>query len=181
MFSICVATSAADRSALSVCRGGAVAVTSICSEITPASIVSSPSASLSLAFKTIPGLSSLLNPGASILIVYVPGGTCGKTNRPDSSDLVEYVKFCCCSFAVTTTFGNTACCASTTLPAIEPLVVCANPTLHNITSETSIVVILDVVSLCIDVPPFREIPDSIQLPRSKDLPQHEPAASSCAI
>src|SRR5437868_9985748 len=68
---------------------------------------------------------------------YLPGGSCGNTNRPSPSVFVTRLIALERSEIVTEAAGTAACWASTTLPAMEPLVVCAGAKSTNAKERTT--------------------------------------------
>src|SRR5262249_3569486 len=75
--------------------------------------------------RATPARCNFLKPAASIDNVYVLGGKVGKTKRPSLSVVVVWEKLFVSSTTLTEAPGTEACCASLTVPAIEPLVVWA--------------------------------------------------------
>src|SRR5579871_141443 len=124
-FKICLFTSAASRSALSVCSSAPTALTSTFSVTAPTCTVKSPSAIRSLALTTTLSCTYSRKPVDITVSRYVPGATCGNTKRPAASVIAVRLYFFSNSLAVTLAFGMPACCESTTVPEMTPLVVCA--------------------------------------------------------
>ena len=122
--------------ALSVFNWSVCALTSTDSVTAPISSEITPAEILSFARTVKFNRSAFLNPGFSTARLYLPGRTCGKTKRPSWSVAALKAVPLSWSISVTDAFATAACCLSTTVPAIEPELVCAFP-LIAITSSAS--------------------------------------------
>src|SRR4030095_6981234 len=92
-----------------------------------------------------------LKPEASTDILYVPGGTCGKTKRPSPSVVALKVKLFESSDILTVALDKAARLGSVMSPAIEPLVVCAATTVAIARARTKRE--LNLMILCISLSP----------------------------
>ena len=66
-----------------------------------------------------------------MVMVYIPGETCAKTNRPAWSVVAFTVNFRFCSVAITAAPGIGLFCGSSTFPEMFPLTDCAHATDRN--------------------------------------------------